>query len=247
MSKPGIAQLLIDSALQPDLCRRLAEAPEGVFEAYELTWLERELLRKPDHRLLPLLGAALQTAQTKTATPSVPTEAAAPAESSAAATDHAASTLETEPALIENSVLPDAQMALTIVPCLIGKRVAFAAWMAPMQDGDDPSRLPLPAGSSLPGQPLTPLYAVIQVTGALTKDAQGKAEVSLWTSFKQHTNSVMPQPPETAGVPEAAPFGSAIDSPEVQQLADAVRAAAPEERYQRLIALTRALRGGDVR
>src|ERR1700722_14558137 len=60
--KPNIAQLLIDSVLQPELRRRLAETPSQVFGEYDLSDEERECLLNPDHRLLPLLGAALSAA-----------------------------------------------------------------------------------------------------------------------------------------------------------------------------------------
>ena len=59
MPKPDITRLLIDSALHPELRARLRETPEEVFAEYDLTAEEREILRCPDHRLLPLLGAAL--------------------------------------------------------------------------------------------------------------------------------------------------------------------------------------------
>ena len=45
MPKPDIFQLLVDSALQPELQRRLAETPDSVFDDYDLTPDERDLLR----------------------------------------------------------------------------------------------------------------------------------------------------------------------------------------------------------
>ncbi len=81
-------------------------------------------------------------------------------------------------------------MALTVVPCVVGERIAFATWITPMHEGADPSRLPPPAGATLPGQPLTPLYAVIQLTAAQSKDAAGNAQVSMWAAFRQSSNAV---------------------------------------------------------
>jgi hypothetical protein len=223
--KPGITRLLVDSALDAELRRRLAETPDDVFEEYELTVEERELLRNPDHRLLPLLGAALARREEAEAAPQ-------PEEIQVSAGSH---------------LLPDSQMALTVVPCVVGGRIAFAAWIAPMHEGADPSRLPPPAGATLPGQPLTPLYAVIQLTAAQSKDAAGNAQVSMWASFRQSSNAVAAAPAETAGNPERAPFGSAMESADVRAAVAAVRSAAPADRYDKLVALTRTLRGGDVR
>ncbi len=228
MSKPDITRLLIDSALQPELCRRLAEAPDGVFGEYELTAEERELLRRPDYRLLPLLGAALGTAQAQRE----------PTESPAAPEIHTPN---------ESRVIPDTQMALTVVPCLVAGQIAFAAWIAPMHEGADPSRIPAPAGAVLPGQPLTPLHAVIQLSSAASEDAAGTLQVSMWASFLKSTNAASPAPPEAAGNPASPPFGSPLDSPEVRDAAEAVHTAAPAERYEKLVTLTRALNGGDVR
>lgn len=199
-----LARLLVDSALYPELRRRLAESPESVFEDYNLAAEERELLRHPDHRLLPLIGAAIQRSQSEPPAPR-PIHIA-----------------------VDSRMLPDVQMALTVVPCQIGERISFAAWISPLPEGADPSRLPPPPGSTLPGNPLTPLYAVIHLTAAHGNDGS----VSMWASFLQNSNVVTTEPrPEASGSPE---------------LADAVRAAAPEERYDKLLDLLRAIRGGET-
>src|ERR1022692_2416348 len=59
LSKPGIDRLLVRSALEADLRRRLLESPEEVFQEFDLTEEQQDLLRRPDHRLLPLLGSVL--------------------------------------------------------------------------------------------------------------------------------------------------------------------------------------------
>ena len=58
-AKTGISRLLIASAIDPDVYRRLLESPEETFDAFDLADEDRELLRHPDHRLLRMLGAAL--------------------------------------------------------------------------------------------------------------------------------------------------------------------------------------------
>ena len=72
-TKPGIDQLLIQSALDEDLLRRLHESPDEVFRDFELSAEEQDILRHPDHRLLPLLGAALaRQTPSSSASPDVP-------------------------------------------------------------------------------------------------------------------------------------------------------------------------------
>ena len=59
MPQPGIDRLLVRSALEADLCRQLRESPDEVFQEFDLTEEEKDLLRQPDHRLLPVLGSVL--------------------------------------------------------------------------------------------------------------------------------------------------------------------------------------------
>jgi hypothetical protein len=234
VSQPDILQLLVDTAIQPELRRRLAEAPESVFEQYALTEEQRELLLHPDHRLLPLLGAAMAS---QAATGPAP----------AASPEARPLSIGADPTIPEGHELRDSLMALTIVPCLTAERIAFVAWLSPMPEGADPSRFPMPAATALPGPALTPLHAVIQITAAQSKDACGNPHLSMWASFRQHTNAATVAPPETAGNPDASPFASPIGSAEIEAAAAEVRAAAPADRYDKLVTLLGALRGGDVR
>src|SRR5246500_919037 len=76
----GISRLLIASAIDPDVYRRLLESPEQTFDEFDLADEDRELLRHPDHRLLRVLGAALaEENATVSAAASVATMAAPPA------------------------------------------------------------------------------------------------------------------------------------------------------------------------
>jgi hypothetical protein len=235
LSKPGIDQLLIESALQPELRRRLLESPDEVFRDFDLSEEEMEILRRPDHRLLPLLGAALAR-QTESSgplgeAPSVSTAPSVP---------------------IEARPLPDTWLALTVVPCahrgdgrLDG--ISYVVWTSPIPEGGDPATLPPPAGVEFSGQPLAPLYAVIQLSAVETQDAAGNLQVGLWASLRQSSNVAAPPPPETAGDPKASPFGSRLDSPQVQAAVAAVQRASNDERHNRLVDLMRVLRSGDVR
>ena len=235
MPKPGIDELLIESALEPDVCRRLLESPDEVFRNFDLTEEEKDALRRPDHRLLPLLGTALAR-QMESPGPSgeAPSDASAP------------------PSQIEARTLPDTWMALTVVPCALHengrfKGITYAVWVNPLPEGGDPATLPPPAGAVLPGQPLAPLYAVIRLSAVQSQDAAGNPQVGLWASLRRSSNVAAPPPPETAGEPVASPFASPLDSGPVQAAVAAVRQASREERYGRLIELMRVLRSGDVR
>ena len=227
--------MLIESALQPELRRRLLESPDEAFRDFDLSEEEKEILRRPDHRLLPLLGAALAR-QMESSDPSGEAPSVSPA----------------APALIEARPLPDTWLALTVVPCAHLEEgrlegISYVVWANPIPEGGDPATLPPPAGVVFPGQPLAPLYAVIQLSAVQTQDAAGNPQVGLWASLLQSSNVAAPPPPETAGDPKASPFGSRLDSPQVQAAVTAVRGASSEERYNRLVDLMRVLRSGDVR
>ena len=227
--------MLIESALQPELRRRLLESPDEAFRDFDLSEEEKEILRRPDHRLLPLLGAALAR-QMESSDPLGEAPSVSPA----------------APALIEARPLPDTWLALSVVPCAHLEEgrlegISYVVWANPIPEGGDPATLPPPAGVVFPGQPLAPLYAVIQLSAVQTQDAAGNPQVGLWASLLQSSNVAAPPPPETAGDPKASPFGSRLDSPQVQAAVTAVRGASSEERYNRLVDLMRVLRSGDVR
>src|SRR5439155_18885113 len=98
-AKTGIARLLIASAIDPDVYRRLLESPEETFDEFDLADEDRELLRHPDHRLLRVLGAALAEEN-----------APAPAAASVA-------TMAAPPGMLTASApLPDVSLVLTLVP-----------------------------------------------------------------------------------------------------------------------------------
>jgi hypothetical protein len=227
--------LLIESALRPELRRRLLESPDEALADFDLTEEEKDILRRPDDRLLPLLGEVLVRQR----------------ESSGTLGD-APSLSPAPPALIEARPLPDTWVALTVFPCAHLeegrlKGISYVVWANPIPEGGDPATLPPPAGVVFPGQPLAPLYAVIQLSAVQTQDAAGNPQVGLWASLRQSSNVAAPPPPETSGDPKASPFGSRLDSAQVQAAVAAVREASSPERYNRLIDLMRALRSGDVR
>ena len=150
VAKPNIDELLIQSALQPDLCRRLQETPDEVFQDFDLTVEERELLRQPDHRLLPLLGSALdrQMHSSALATSRNSVDDA----SSTSPLEEAAAVPEVPPAPVAARALPDSLMALTVVPCAFRengqfKGISYVVWVNPLPEGVDPASLPPPAGT----------------------------------------------------------------------------------------------------
>lgn len=234
--KPGVSQLLIASAIDADLRRRLLESPEEIFESYDLTEEEKDLLRQPDHRMLRLIGAALAEQE----------------DSGKSSSSHAVETAQKPHMVVQARTLPGMSLAVTLVPCAQYengqfKQFAYALWVNPLPEGVDPATLPPPQGATLPGQPLTPLHAVLQVSAVQLQDRDGKPQVGLTASLRQSSNMAAPPPPESAGKPEAAPFASDLRSVEVIAAVAGVRDASSEDRYERLIDLIHALRVGDVR
>jgi hypothetical protein len=230
--------------MDADLCRRLLESPEEVFQDFDLTEPEKDLLRRPDQRMLHLFGVALARQRELSFN-----EASSDAHRDA----REVSAASPQPhAVVEARTLPGISLALTLVPCAQYEdgrltTFAYAVWVNPLAEGADPAALPIPPGAALPGQPLTPLHAVIQVAAVQLPDQDGKPQVGLSASLRQSSNMTAPPPPESAGRPGTPPFGSDLSSVEVQAAVAAVRSASSGERYGRLIELMHALRGGDVR
>jgi hypothetical protein len=226
--------------MDADLCRRFLESPEEVFQDFDLTEAEKDLLRRPDQRMLHLFGVALAQRRELSSSEA---QSEAQSVSVAAPQPHA---------VVEARTLPGISLALTLVPCAQYKdgvlsAFAYAVWVNPLAEGVDPASLSPPPNAALPGQPLTPLHAVIQVSAVQLPDLDGKPQVGLSASLRQSSNVTAPPPPESAGRPGTPPFGSDLGSSEVQAAVAAVRSAPSEDRYGRLIDLIHALRGGDVR
>jgi hypothetical protein len=222
-----------------DLCRRLLESPEEVFQNFDLTEDEKDLLRRPDQRMLRLFGVALDQQRELCL-------------SDGSSDMREVSVAVPQPhAVVEARTLPGISLALTLVPCAQYENgqlatFAYAVWVNPLAEGTDPSLSP-PPGAALPGQPLTPLHAVIQVSAVQLTDQDGKPQVGLSASLRRSSNVTAPPPPESAGRPGTPPFASDLGSAEVQAAVAAVRSASGEDRYGRLIELIHALRGGHVR
>ena len=250
MAKPKIDELLIQSALEPSRCRRLLEAPDEVFKDYDLTVEERELLRRPDHRLLPLLGAAMER-RIKSATSPVQANPRDEADSATAVEEFTVEPLPPATACAAPA-LPDSLMALTVVPCALQengqfKGISYVLWVNPIAEGADPATLPSPAGTVLPGQPLPPLHAIIRISTVQSQDASGNPQLGMWGSFLPASSATLPPPPESVGNPGASPFRSPFDSASVQAAVAAVRNAPGSEQYDRLSDLLHTLHQGDVR
>jgi hypothetical protein len=230
--KPDIDRLLIASALDADLRRRLLESPDEAFRGFDLTEDEKDLLRRPDHRLLPLLGAALAR------------------QTGSRGREFQAPTAPQPHAVVRARTLSDVALALTLVPCAQYEKgrlntIAYAVWVNPLPPGADPAGLPAP-GSAFPGQPLTPLHMVIQVSAVATENAAGSPQIGLTASLRQSSNVAAPPPPETAGIPSASLFGSELHSPAVEAAVAAVRGAPNARRYDALLDLLQALRGEEA-
>jgi len=230
-SGKGIEQLLIASALQPELCRRLLENPEDVFPEFDLTEEHKDILRHIDHRLLDVLGAVVvRKFESSTGVGDAPATAPAP---------HA---------VIAATKLPDSLLALTVAPYaqFEGDRFlgfAYAVWVNPIPEGTDPASVPPPpAASQVAGRPLPPLRAVIQVSAAQLPDAGGHPQVGLWAALRQSSNVSAPPAPETSGRTENESHSEAVHA-----AAAAVRQAPAHERFDRVIDLMRELRSEAAR
>jgi hypothetical protein len=243
-AKTGISRLLIASAIDPDVYRRLLESPEETFDEFDLAEEDRELLRHPDQRLLRVLGAALVEENAPvSAAASVATMSAPPA---VAGAPLAGATRGGAPPGMStaSATLPDMSLVLTLVPCALDdggelRKFAYAAWVSPLPEGADPDALLPPSGTVLPGKPLTPLRAVVRVSAIQMQDAAGNPLVGLSASLLQSTNMSAPPPPEAAGNPAA--IGRHRSAPEVQAAIAAVRCAPAGARYGKLIELLRVL------
>jgi len=238
VAKSGISRLLIASAIDAGIYRRLVESPEEIFDEFEIPCEDRELLRQPDHRLLRLLGAALVEERAPTTAAGVATTAATSAVPGAIPPSAPPHTL---PA---SASLPEMSLVLTLVPCAIYdgdelKSFAYATWVSPLADGADPETLPPPPDTVLPGKPLPPLRAVMRVSAIQFQDAGGNPLVGLSVALLQSTNMSAPPLPSAAGNPAATSRNHS--TPEVQSAIAAVRCALVEARYGKLIELLRVL------
>jgi hypothetical protein len=240
-AKTAISRLLIASAIDPDVYRRLLESPEETFDAFDIADEDRELLRHPDQRLLRVLGAAL-------AEENAPVCAAASVETMAAsrAVPLAGGTRPKAPPGMPTASAPlaDMSLVLTLVPCALydgGElhKFTYAAWVSPLPEGADPEALLPPPGTVLPGKPLPPLRAVLRVSAMQMQDAAGNPLVGLSASLLQSTNMSALPPPEAAGNPAA--IGRDLSAAEVQAAIAAVRCAPTGARYGKLIELLRVL------
>ncbi len=218
-------RLLVASALDGELLRRLMESPDEVFQEFDLAEEEKDLLRHPDHRLLPLFGEALARQRASTVEP--PAELSPPVY---VAVDKVA------------GALPVVSLVLTIVPCVHQAGLSYALWVNPLAPGADPAASAAPPGSTFPGQPLAPLHAVIQVHPTQMLDAAGNLQIGLSAVFQQSSNRIAPALPESAGRATGSPFGGDLQSPGVRHAIDGVKNAPTGERYDRLIELLHVLR-----
>src|SRR5450432_899746 len=111
-AQSGFDRLLIRTAIDPGLCHRLLASPDSVFAEFDLTEEQQDLLRHPDHRLLPLMGAMLA----RQGEPE-----AAPPQASVSEPRIAVDAMSDGPPPLPHATprtLPDVSLALTVVPCV---------------------------------------------------------------------------------------------------------------------------------
>ena len=205
------------SALRPELSRRLADAPDTVFAEYDLDPEQRELATRitacfPYDRLS---GHVDSDPPNHYGRPPACAEA---------------------PVQNDSRLLPDAQMALTVLPCLVGDRIAYAAWIGPLHESGDPSRVyarraPHCQASPHPAARCHSTRRAIERRHRKPASQHGRR----LAKARIRPRRAPWKPPQ---IRDASPFGSPLDSPDVKAAAAAVHAADPADRYEKLVALT---------
>ena len=100
-----------------------------------------------------------------------------------------------------------------MVPCAVEQTYQYAVWVSPLPAGTDPASLPAPPGATLPGTPLAPLHAVIQLSVIEVHGEDGTPQVGLAASLRQSTNLSAP-PPAAPHVEDVEP-GQGRASPDI--------------------------------
>jgi len=190
----------------------VASEPDQAFEGFDLTDRHKEVLRRQDHELLALLGEALRDE------PDAPIPGGPPEQMSESA----------------NAVpeLKEAQLVVRLKP------YAHHDEQGSIQLTYAASLHPWPAPQAEPGM----LSFLLRVTprAVLAKDGQLNISYAAMIQPAPEPGADLP-PPGRAAAPSSSP-NLPVDSPEALRAAEAVRAASPGDRYQRLLELIEAMR-----
>ncbi len=167
--------MLIDAARDSAVARRLIDTPEEVFPKYDLSAEEIDILAHRDDRLLSLLAEKPG--------------------------DRRNVSLVSDENSVNVPSVPRFSLVLTVAPVLVDGALTFAAWVTPLAEGADPDSVPMPEGTQLPGRPLAPLHAVLQISAQQLADAAGSPQVGLSALLLRPSNMTVAAIPESAGIP----------------------------------------------
>ena len=232
MSESGVRELLIRAALDVDFRRQILSDPEATFAEYALSDEQREILRSADERMHDLLGAAVRAGLSSQ-------NESRSSESTAAAEENP----KGEPPPVDSEA-GDARLLLQVVPDVRqeegGVRIAYTASLHALPEGTDPESVPIP-DEAAQGSGLPPLRMVVQVTPTIHTGDDRQTRIAFSASLKTLFDSDAPR--ARSG---DSPWNHQTESRAARQAAEAVRAASPEDRFDRLLALAQALEIGDA-
>jgi len=246
MKRKSVNDYLIRTVLD-DAFREVAIAdPLVAFEGYDLSEEEKEILRSRDHRLLGLLGRVVAGSHAGDDHP-------------CGAVEHPLKTeAETEPTDQEKPPMPhlaEVNLLLRLVPQAVPSadgesKVAYAASLHPWPDdkGTTPGAdTEAPSRGEPDGEPTEVKWIVrIQPTVLGTEAAGLRVAYSASIHPLTAASDESREPVAHAdGPPAGAPWNHQIESAAAKAAARAAQAAAPDQRFMKLLDLVEALQTGD--
>ncbi len=226
MKPTEVARYLRRAALDREF-RALAKAdPDASFEGYALSGTEKEILRRGDQEMLRLLADAVRDA--------VDTEETRTGERPVAEA----------PPPVTTHVLPpvDLLLQLVAVPSRDGAGTLRLTHVASLHAAPAPGTSLPPPPAEAPEGATAPVHFRIRIAPHAASLPDGRMAVTYAPSIvaegAEETGSG-----GATGTATATPWGHRVESEAARSAADAVKKAAPAERYERLLDLIAALKG----
>lgn len=228
MKPTEVARYLQRAALDRDF-RALAKAdPDASFEGYALSDDEKEILRRRDREMLRLLADAVREAEEPEDAPAGERPRVDP------------------PLPVTGQLLPavDLLLQLTAVPSRDDAGALRLTHVASLHAAPAPGApLPPPPAEAPEGAP-APVHFRIRIAPHAAALPGGQVAVTYAPSIvaqgAEETASTA-----TAETATGSPWGHRVNSEAARRAAEAIKAAAPAERYERLLDLIAALKGAE--
>ena len=235
MKQESVADFLVRVVLD-EAFRELALAnPKSAFSGYDLTQEQKDILCKRDHRLLRLLGDVFSQDRLCPDPPS-----------------------GTKPAMEPPPVfpsLPEVTLLLCLAPQTVETpgspaNVSYAASLHPWPGADNTGTKAEKAKQSQRTGKAAPeeLEWIIRIAPKVIGTEETGVTVAYSASMHPLTSEIEPKHgklAEPARAPTGSPWNHHVGSAAAKSAAQAVKAAAPMERYGKLLELARALQVGD--